>query len=186
MSEDQDLVKALDSVAGAVDSVGGVPTAQPATTATATLEPVVNGAIASPFPSISPATPSSGPIAASLPGFAMPDIPTPTPAPEPTPPSVPAQSTPDEAPVAPGPLDSIKKDALSELRPLVGKLNLSPEEKFDTYLLLIRSTDDAELIAPAHEAAKAIPDETRRAEALLDIVKEIDYLSQPKQDQENA
>ena len=75
-------------------------------------------------------------------------------------------------------LDDIKQNALSELRPLVNKLNVSPEEKFDTYLLLLRSTDDTSLIAPAHEAAIAIPDETRKAQALLDIIKEIDFLSQ--------
>lgn len=78
-------------------------------------------------------------------------------------------------------LDSIKKDALAELRPLVDKLDVSPEEKFDTYLLLIRSTDDRTLIAPAHEAARTIADEARRAQALLDIIKEIDYLSAPRQ-----
>ncbi|MDB5177231.1 MAG: hypothetical protein JWN75_899 [Candidatus Saccharibacteria bacterium] len=88
-------------------------------------------------------------------------------------------ATPAEAPLS-GPLEAIKKDALVELRPLVDKLNVTPEEKFDTYLLLIRSTDDQDLIAPAHEAAKAIEDETKRAEALLDIIKEIDYLSHPK------
>lgn len=78
-------------------------------------------------------------------------------------------------------LESIKKDALSELRPLVDKLNVAPEEKFDTYLLLLRSTDDQALIAPAHEAARAIADEARRAQALLDIIKEIDYLAGPQQ-----
>lgn len=77
-----------------------------------------------------------------------------------------------------GELDGIKLEALQELRPLVDKLDVSAEEKFDTYLLLLRSTDDKELIAPAHEAAKGIPDETRRAQALLDIIKEIDFLSQ--------
>lgn len=77
-----------------------------------------------------------------------------------------------------GELDDIKLAALGELRPLVDKLNLEPAEKFDTYLLLIRSTDDKSLIAPAHEAAKVIPDETKRAQALLDIIKEIDFLSQ--------
>lgn len=77
-------------------------------------------------------------------------------------------------------LDTIKKDALSELRPLVDKLNVAPEEKFDTYLLLLRSTDDKALIAPAHEAARNIADEARRAQALLDIIKEIDYLSNPQ------
>ncbi len=77
-------------------------------------------------------------------------------------------------------LESIKKDALNELRPLVDKLNVSAEEKFDTYLLLLRSTDDTTLIGPAHDAAKEITDEARRAQALLDIIKEIDYLSQSK------
>lgn len=76
-----------------------------------------------------------------------------------------------------GDLESIKKDAIVALRPLVDKLELAPEEKFDTYLLLLRSTDDKELIGPANEAAKAITDESRRAQALLDIIKEIDYLS---------
>lgn len=80
-----------------------------------------------------------------------------------------------------GSLDNIKKEALGELRPLVDKLNVSPEEKFDTYLLLIRSTDDKTLIAPAHEAAKAIKDEAKRADALLNIIKEIDFLNTPQQ-----
>ena len=87
-------------------------------------------------------------------------------------------------PVVPQPsgdLESIKQDAIVALRPLVDKLDLEPEEKFDTYLLLLRSTDDKELIAPANEAAKAITDEARRAQALLDIIKEIDFLSGPKQ-----
>ena len=74
-------------------------------------------------------------------------------------------------------LDSIKQEALGELRPLVDKLDVTPEEKFDTYLLLLRSTDDKALIAPAHEAARNIVDEARRAQALLDIIKEIDFLS---------
>jgi hypothetical protein len=74
-------------------------------------------------------------------------------------------------------LDDIKKDALAELRPLIDKLDVSPEEKFDTLLLIIRSTDDQSLLAATHEAAKAIVDESRRAQALLDIIKEIDFFS---------
>jgi hypothetical protein len=110
----------------------------------------------------------------------------PIPEPAATPPTIDNSFTPDPAPeVTPDPesgdLDDIKKNALSELRPLVDKLDLEPNEKFDTYLLLIRSTDDKSLIAPAHEAAKNITDETKRAQALLDIVKEIDYLSAPQQ-----
>jgi hypothetical protein len=74
-------------------------------------------------------------------------------------------------------LEDLKQSALQELRPLVGKLKLSPEERFDTLLLIIRSTDDKELLSEAHEAAKSITDENRRAQALLDIVKEVDYFS---------
>jgi hypothetical protein len=80
-----------------------------------------------------------------------------------------AQSSPE--------LDSIKKTALEELRPLVDKLDLPADEKFDTLLLLIRSTDDKTLVSAAHEAARAIEDETKRAQALLDVIKEIDYFS---------
>ena len=90
----------------------------------------------------------------------------------------------DDKPVEPAlnsNLEDIRKNALNELRPLVDKLNLQPEEKFDIYLLLLRNTDDTTLIAPAHEAAQSIPDESRKAQALLDVIKEIDYLSSPQQ-----
>ena len=81
------------------------------------------------------------------------------------------------APVVSDDLAPIKNEAINELRPLVDKLDLPPEEKFDTFLLLLRSTDDRTLIAPAHAAAQGITDETKKAQALLDIIKEIDYLS---------
>lgn len=74
-------------------------------------------------------------------------------------------------------LDEIKQDALKQLRPLVDKLDLKADEKFDTLLLIIRSTDDKSLLGPAHKAAKAIEDDTKRAQALLDVIKEIDYFS---------
>lgn len=89
----------------------------------------------------------------------------------------PVYAAPVPPPAVDGDLASVKKDAIVELRPLVDKLNLAPEEKFDTLLLLIRSTDDKSLIGPAHEAAKSITDETKKAQALLDIIKEIDFLS---------
>ncbi len=74
-------------------------------------------------------------------------------------------------------LDKLKASALEELRPLVGKLDLPAEEKFDTLLLIIRSTDDQALLDEAHAAAKDITDDSKRAQALLDIIKEIDYFS---------
>ena len=177
-ADEQDLAKALDgvdeAVAGLSSPVAPVsPVTPPSSgglsfeeTATPGLEPVVlPGSPVAPAStdesSILPPTPSimSSAPAADEPTFGSSDSSAPAPSSE---------------------LESIKKDALIELRPLVDKLTVGAEEKFDTYLLLIRSTDDDTLIAPAHEAAKAITDETRRAEALLDIIKEIDYLSQPK------
>lgn len=76
-----------------------------------------------------------------------------------------------------GDLEGIKASALEALRPLVGKLKLPAEERFDTLLLIIRSTDDQSLLNQAHQAAKEITDDTRRAQALLDVIKEIDYFS---------
>lgn len=127
------------------------------------------------------AAPASDTSVAPAPGAALPPVPD---APEPVAPDpTPAPVTPEPVAattVAEPALEGIKKDALTQLRPLVDKLNVSAEEKFDTYLLLIRSTDDKALIAPAFEAAKGIVDDARRAQALLDIIKEIDYLSPPQ------
>ncbi len=88
------------------------------------------------------------------------------------------------SPIAAGNLDAIKKDALDNLRPLVDKLTLPADEKFDTLLLLIRSTDDQSLVTPAYDAARNISDESKRAQALLDIIKEIDYFSHPNSTQQ--
>lgn len=128
------------------------------------------------------ATPAMSDIAAPVAAGAPPVFTAPEPVVEPQPvvepelPPMPA-AMPTMSIAPSSDLDAVKQDAITELRPLVDKLTLAPEEKFDTYLLLIRSTDDKSLIAPAHEAAKSIVDETRRAQALLDIIKEIDFLS---------
>ncbi len=77
-------------------------------------------------------------------------------------------------------LSKIKNMALKDLKPLVNKLNLSKEEKFEILLLLIRSTDDRQLLNSAYEAAREIEDEEKRAKALLDVIKETDYFSSKK------
>ncbi len=80
-----------------------------------------------------------------------------------------------------GVLGDIRLQVISELRPLVNRLDfLAPADKFDTLLLLIRTIDDSSLISMAHQAAMAIPDEVKRAQALLDILKEIDFFTQKK------
>jgi hypothetical protein len=132
------------------------------------------------------ASTEAAPTADELPAVAAPGIDAPaeeTPvvqsasAVDPTPAITPSPSTSSVAPTGSSDLDDIKKDALDELRPLVDKLDLPADEKFDTILLIIRSTDDKSLVNAAHEAARAIPDEAKRAQALLDVIKEIDYFS---------
>lgn len=170
-NDDKELAQVLAGINQQVDEVSST---TPATPPPATPPPM---------PAIpEPPTPAPAPAAPETPQPDMPapakvDIPTPT-----TPPPAPAVPAPEAArhePKSGSPLDSIKQEALGELRPLVDKLDVSTEEKFDTYLLLLRSTDDKELIAPAHAAAKKISDEGRRAQALLDIIKEIDFLTTP-------
>lgn len=83
-------------------------------------------------------------------------------------------------------LQHIKDEALEKLRPLVDKLDQEPEEKFDTLLMLIRASDDKSLIKPAYEAAEEIKDDHKRAKALLDVVNEVNYLTQPHESSKSA
>ena len=77
-------------------------------------------------------------------------------------------------------LDTVLQSAVKDLRPLMDKLDIPADEKFDTYLLLIRSTDDVTLIPPAYQTARQITDEGKRATALLNIIKEINYFNNKK------
>jgi hypothetical protein len=72
----------------------------------------------------------------------------------------------------------IKQEALKQLSPLVGQLNQTPEEKFRTLMMMIQASDDENLVQGAYEAAEAITDEKTRAQALLDIINEINYFTQ--------
>lgn len=72
----------------------------------------------------------------------------------------------------------IKQDALQQLSPLVNHLDQSPEERFRTTMMMIQATDDSSLIQSAYDAAQEITDEKVKAQALLDVVNEINYFSQ--------
>ncbi len=161
ISDDQELAKVLAGVnAEGDEAASGVPAVSEVTPPVAPGEPPVVAPVADDV--VATDTPA-------VPDYTAPAYPV-----------GPAPASPTAIPVG-GELDGVKSQAISELRPLVDKLTLPPEEKFDTYLLLIRSTDDKSLIAPAHEAAREITDEARRAQALLDIIKEIDFLSGQQQ-----
>ena len=73
-------------------------------------------------------------------------------------------------------LGVVKTKALTDLRPLVDKVEMSPESKFKIYREIISATHDKAAIEPAYEAATGIAVEKDKAEALLFIVDTIDNL----------
>ncbi|HSD55649.1 MAG TPA: hypothetical protein VLA92_00690 [Candidatus Saccharimonadales bacterium] len=126
------------------------------------------------------------PTAPTAPAADLPDVIDPTvaavPAVAPTV-AAPAVAAPTVAAVAPAvsadtdQLLDLKQQALQQLTPLVDHLEQNPEEKFRTTMMMIQAADNATLIKAAYDAALQIPDEKVRAQALLDIVNEINYFT---------
>lgn len=96
----------------------------------------------------------------------------------PSPIAVSATSTDDNP--APSDLLDIKQEALQHLSPLVSQLDQAPEEKFRTTMMMIQASDDQSLVKEAFECAKKITDDKARAQALLDVINEINYFTQQK------
>lgn len=79
----------------------------------------------------------------------------------------------------------IKQRALQSLTPLIDQLDQTAEEKFKTLMMLIQASDNSELVKEAYAAANEITDEKIRAQALLDVVNEINYFTQAHSDSES-
>jgi hypothetical protein len=77
---------------------------------------------------------------------------------------------------------AIKRQALEELSPLIDHLEQDSEEKFKTTMMMIQASDNQSLVPQAFQAAKEIKDERKRAQALLDIVNEINYFTHKSED----
>jgi hypothetical protein len=75
-------------------------------------------------------------------------------------------------------LIDVKQKALDELFPLIDKLDQTSEEHFKTLMMIIQASDNHTLIEKAYQVAQTIDDEKARAQALLDIVNEINYFTQ--------
>ena len=76
-------------------------------------------------------------------------------------------------------LDAVKTNALQDLKPLVDKLDVTAEEKFVIYQLIFKTADDPSVVEPAYNVAKQITDETKRANALLEVIKEVNSIENP-------
>ena len=75
---------------------------------------------------------------------------------------------------------SLKQQALQQLSPLMDHLDQTPEEKFKTTMMMIQAADNKALIPDAYQAAQQITDEKTKAQALLDVINEINYFTQHK------
>ncbi len=91
-------------------------------------------------------------------------------------PEMPSAEEPTPAPeMAPaGDLNSVRESVLKELVPIIDKTGLSADRQFGIIAAVVESSHDKSFIPKALEAARAIPDEKLRAEALLKIVGLID------------
>lgn len=105
--------------------------------------------------------------------------PTPPPVAPPVPSVLPTAGHPDDSGDSHDLID-LKQQALSQLTPIVGHLDQTPEEKFRTLMMMIQATDDQSMLKEAYDTAQKITDEKTKAQALLDVVNEINYFTQHK------
>lgn len=142
-------------------------------------------AAAMPEAPVAPAEPSAEQILAdsltnSAPAeTAIPDIPTTpeVPAEEPVEapeiPSAPEASV-EATPEVPSDLASIRENVVRDLLPILDKTDSTPEEKFDIYKDALKTMHDAKTVEGAYKTATQITDETKKAEALIGLMKAID------------
>ncbi|MBQ3310303.1 hypothetical protein IJG73_02585 [Candidatus Saccharibacteria bacterium] len=123
---------------------------------------------ASSVDAMNPIMPETAPAAEAAPVVAAPAE---TPAAPAAEVSAPVEAAPAEAPVAAsGDLGSVKQAMLRDLYPLMDKVELAPERKYDVYKEMIETTGDINMIPAAYEAVKGIADDSAKAEALLYLV----------------
>ncbi|MBQ8985547.1 hypothetical protein IJ076_03350 [Candidatus Saccharibacteria bacterium] len=166
-SVDNDLQKAIDDI-----------------TKTTNSDPLFSDPVAAPAP-VGPF-----PVATPAPAPAAP-APAPMPMPKPVEPAEPVSapkedvkpiSLPKEEPKAPFmegknlEIDQVKEAALRELAPILDKLDVPAEQKFDIYKDVISNYHDSSVIEPAYRAASEIKDDRERGEALLYIIDSIDKM----------
>ena len=166
-SVDNDLQKAIDDI-----------------TKTTSGDPLFADPVAAPAPA------PVGPFPVATPG---PMPPAPMPMPEPVAPAEPV-SAPEED-IKPEPIgheedvektpfvenegmgiNQVKEAALRELAPILSKLDVPAEQKFDIYKNVIDNYHDSSVIEPAYQAASKITDDKEKGEALLYIIDSIDKM----------
>ena len=85
-------------------------------------------------------------------------------------------SIPDLSPVEKVSANEIKKAALRDLAPLLNHVNMEPAQKFGIYRDIFEDLQDCTVLDSAYRAAREIPNETERAEALLYLIESINKM----------
>ena len=193
---DDDLQKAIDDITTKtnIDPVFSDPVAAPSSVPEGDTGELGEPVGPFPEPKVEAVAPAPEPIA-PLESVNIPELDIPMPAEAPTDMPMPpvaesvtevAVEAPASAPVsiqpsfesAPSSLSTgeVKKAALRDLLPLLDRLNMDSTEKFNLYRDIFEDLKDYTILDPAYHAAREIPDETARANALLYLVKAIDRM----------
>ena len=201
--ENDDLQKAIDDITNTTntDPVFSDPVATPSPMPEQSIEEL--NELTSPItPGSTPETPSIDPPQTPEP-TALDPLSNPMPIPEPPAPEMPELNMadfPPQPPVTPPINDSpvpetptikssnstpehnnpdmhkIKEAALRDLTPLLDHISMEPAQKFSIYRSMFEDLKDSSVLESAYKAASEIPDDTKRAEALLYLVESIDKM----------
>ena len=163
---DNDLQKAIDDITSNtnVDPVFSDPVAAPSSIPEGDTGEL--GEPVGPFPEPPKLDDIPAPVAdptISIDSMNIPEVPT---IDQPMPDTAPASLTTNE----------VKKAALRDLIPLLDKVTMDSTQKFNVYRDIFDELKDYTVLEPAYQAARDIPDETKRAEALLYLVEAIDQM----------
>ena len=184
---DNDLQKAIDDITNTtnIDPVFSDPVAAPSSVPEGDTGELGEPVGPFPEPQLAMVTPAPEPIAPiapmEIPELSMPPETADAPA------AAPAPATPVEpAPVVEQPpvesipqnlnTSEIKKAALRDLIPLLDKITMDNSEKFHIYRNIFEDLKDYTVLDPAYRAAREIPNEKERADALLYLINSIEKM----------
>lgn len=187
-SVDNDLQKAIDNITNTtnIDPVFSDPVAAPSS-----IPEGDTGELGEPVGPFPEPAPEPVPEPTPEPAEPTPKVEMPEPAPEPIAPlesmNIPEFNNPlPEPTVEPAPTTEpitqnlstgeVKKAALRDLIPLLDHVHMDNIQRFNIYKDIFDELKDYTVLEPAYQAAREIPDETARAEALLYLVQSIDKM----------
>ena len=185
-SVDNDLQKAIDDITNTtnVDPVFSDPVAAPSSVPEGDTGELGEPVGPFPEPKVEMVAPAPEPIA-PLESMNIPELNNASltpPAPEqPSEPTVAPELHPEEPSPEPSSSEAltmhqVKEAALRDLVPLLDHIKINPTQKFSIYRNIFEELKDYTVLDPAYKAAKEIPDDTERAEALLYLVESIDKM----------